>query len=180
MLCKVPTAAKDKIIVPLDVPTAQAARELIKAIGGTVGFFKIGNQLFTSAGPDIVQRSARLGFKDLSGPEIPRYTKHGSSRRRVCICVGSRHVDDPFVRRARNVRSRCSGSWDLEHVDSRRHRADEFERRRVIRDRFSRIGAGGSVDCLPNLPKRSGSRVWLPVRRNSAFSASALALTSRW
>ena len=52
-------AAKDKIIVPLDVPTAETARALIKAIGGTVGFFKVGSQLFTAAGPAIVKEVER-------------------------------------------------------------------------------------------------------------------------
>jgi orotidine-5'-phosphate decarboxylase len=69
-----PTAARDKIIVPLDVPTAQAARELIAAIGGTVGFFKVGNQLFTSVGPDIVREVRASGskvFLDLKYHDIP-------------------------------------------------------------------------------------------------------------
>jgi orotidine-5'-phosphate decarboxylase len=73
------TAARDKIIVPLDVPTAQAARELLKAIGGTVGFFKVGNQLFTSAGPDIVQEVRASGskvFLDLKYHDIPNTVRH--------------------------------------------------------------------------------------------------------
>jgi orotidine-5'-phosphate decarboxylase len=72
-------AAKDKIIVPLDVPTAQAARELIKAIGGTIGFFKVGNQLFTSAGPAIVEEVLASGskvFLDLKYHDIPNTVRH--------------------------------------------------------------------------------------------------------
>jgi orotidine-5'-phosphate decarboxylase len=68
------TAAKDRIIVPLDVPTVQAARELIQAIGGIVGFFKVGNQLFTAAGPDIVKEVRASGsktFLDLKYHDIP-------------------------------------------------------------------------------------------------------------
>src|ERR1700722_15925384 len=57
------TTAKDRIIVPLNVPTVQAARELIQAIGGIVGFFKVGNQLFTAAGPDIVKEGRASGSK---------------------------------------------------------------------------------------------------------------------
>jgi orotidine-5'-phosphate decarboxylase len=67
-------AAKDKIIVPLDVPAKSAARELIKAIGGTVGFFKVGNQLFTAAGPAIVEEIQASGarvFLDLKFHDIP-------------------------------------------------------------------------------------------------------------
>src|SRR3984885_13086814 len=73
------TAARDRIIVPLDVPTPPAARELIKAIGGTVGFFKVGNQLFTSAGPDIVQELRASGskvFLDLKFHDIPNTVRH--------------------------------------------------------------------------------------------------------
>jgi orotidine-5'-phosphate decarboxylase len=72
-------AAKDRIIVPLDVPTAQAARELVKAIGGTVGFFKVGNQLFTSAGPEIVKEVQAAGskvFLDLKYHDIPNTVQH--------------------------------------------------------------------------------------------------------
>jgi orotidine-5'-phosphate decarboxylase len=73
-------AAKDKIIVPLDVPTANAARELIEAIGGTVGFFKIGSQLFTAAGPAIVREVLDSGskvFLDLKYHDIPNTVRHG-------------------------------------------------------------------------------------------------------
>jgi len=68
------SAAKDKIIVPLDVPAKSAARELIKAIGGAVGFFKVGNQLFTAAGPAIVEEIRASGarvFLDLKFHDIP-------------------------------------------------------------------------------------------------------------
>ena len=73
------TAARDKIIVPLDVPTAPAARELIKAIGGTVGFFKVGSQLFTSAGPDIIREVRASGskiFLDLKYHDIPNTVRY--------------------------------------------------------------------------------------------------------
>jgi orotidine-5'-phosphate decarboxylase len=72
-------AAKDKIIVPLDVPTVQAAHELIEAIGGAVGFFKVGNQLFTSAGPNIVKEVRASGskvFLDLKYHDIPNTVRH--------------------------------------------------------------------------------------------------------
>jgi orotidine-5'-phosphate decarboxylase len=72
-------AAKDKIIVPLDVPTAQTAHELIEAIGGAVGFFKVGNQLFTSAGPNIVKEVRASGskvFLDLKYHDIPNTVRH--------------------------------------------------------------------------------------------------------
>jgi orotidine-5'-phosphate decarboxylase len=66
--------AKDRIIVPLDVPTAPAAQELVRKIGGAVGYFKIGTQLFTSAGPAIVREVLDSGskvFLDLKYHDIP-------------------------------------------------------------------------------------------------------------
>ena len=67
-------AAKDKIIVPLDVPTMEAARELIRQVGDAIGFFKVGSQLFTAAGPAIVQEIKASGsrvFLDLKFHDIP-------------------------------------------------------------------------------------------------------------
>jgi orotidine-5'-phosphate decarboxylase len=67
-------AAKDKIIVPLDVPAKSAAHELINAIGRTVGFFKVGNQLFNAAGPAIIEEIRASGarvFLDLKFHDIP-------------------------------------------------------------------------------------------------------------
>jgi orotidine-5'-phosphate decarboxylase len=67
-------AAKDKIIVPLDVPTREASRRLINRLGGTVGFFKVGSQLFTVTGPSIIegiQASGSKVFLDLKFHDIP-------------------------------------------------------------------------------------------------------------
>ena len=67
-------AAKDKIIVPLDVPSLEASRELVRQIGDAIGFFKVGSQLFTAAGPAIVQEIKALGsrvFLDLKFHDIP-------------------------------------------------------------------------------------------------------------
>jgi orotidine-5'-phosphate decarboxylase len=51
-----PSHAKDKIIVALDVPDADAALKLVRQLAGTVGFFKVGLELFTRCGPDIIAR----------------------------------------------------------------------------------------------------------------------------
>ena len=74
-----PIAAKDKIIVSLDVPTATAAQELVRKLGGVVGYFKIGNQLFTSAGPAIVREVLDSGskvFLDLKYHDIPNTVRY--------------------------------------------------------------------------------------------------------
>ena len=67
-------AAKDKIIVPLDVPAMEAARKLIRQVGDAIGFFKVGSQLFTAAGPSIIQEIRASGsrvFLDLKFHDIP-------------------------------------------------------------------------------------------------------------
>ena len=62
------------IIAALDVPTAEEALKLAQEIAPAVGAFKIGKELFTSAGPDIVKRVRAMGaavFLDLKFHDIP-------------------------------------------------------------------------------------------------------------
>src|ERR1041384_3249538 len=62
------------IIAALDVPTAEQALKLAKEIAPAVGAFKIGSELFTAAGPDIVKRVRDTGaavFLDLKFHDIP-------------------------------------------------------------------------------------------------------------
>jgi len=65
---------KDRIIVALDVDSAEAARGLVAELCDAVGAFKIGLQLFTTAGPDFVREITRAGhrvFLDLKFHDIP-------------------------------------------------------------------------------------------------------------
>jgi orotidine-5'-phosphate decarboxylase len=65
---------RNPIIAALDVPTAEAALELVKKIAPVVGAFKIGSELFTGAGPDIVRQIRATGagvFLDLKFHDIP-------------------------------------------------------------------------------------------------------------
>ena len=66
---------KDRLIIALDVPTADRARELVTLLRGRVGMFKVGSQLFTSAGPQLVREIVSGGdkvFLDLKFHDIPR------------------------------------------------------------------------------------------------------------
>ncbi len=65
---------RNPIIAALDVPTAEQALQLAREIAPAVGAFKIGKELFTSAGPDIVKRVRDTGaavFLDLKFHDIP-------------------------------------------------------------------------------------------------------------
>jgi orotidine-5'-phosphate decarboxylase len=62
------------IIAALDVPTAEAALKLAEQLAPVTGGFKIGSELFTAAGPDIVRRIHDTGaavFLDLKFHDIP-------------------------------------------------------------------------------------------------------------
>lgn len=65
---------KDRIVVALDVETPSQALALVEKLRGLVGMFKIGKQLFTAAGPDIVRQVVGMGekvFLDLKFHDIP-------------------------------------------------------------------------------------------------------------
>jgi orotidine-5'-phosphate decarboxylase len=73
------TKATDKIIVALDVPTKKAALDLVAELGKEISLFKIGLQLFTAAGPDIVRKVLATGakvFLDLKLHDIPNTVAH--------------------------------------------------------------------------------------------------------
>jgi orotidine-5'-phosphate decarboxylase len=65
---------RNPIIAALDLPTAELALQLAKQIAPAVGAFKIGSELFTSAGIDVVRRVRDTGaavFLDLKFHDIP-------------------------------------------------------------------------------------------------------------
>ena len=66
--------AKDKLIVALDVDHASRALELHESLRDCAGMFKIGMQLFTAAGPELVRQIIARGsrvFLDLKYHDIP-------------------------------------------------------------------------------------------------------------
>lgn len=74
--------SKEKIIVALDVETAEQAREIIAELGGAVGAFKIGLQLFTAAGASFVRETVEAGnrvFLDVKFHDIPNTVAKASA-----------------------------------------------------------------------------------------------------
>ena len=63
-----------KLIIALDVETSTKALGLVRELQGVAGMFKVGSQLFSSTGPQIVRDILALGskvFLDLKFHDIP-------------------------------------------------------------------------------------------------------------
>ncbi|MBK5189731.1 MAG: orotidine-5'-phosphate decarboxylase, partial [Gemmatimonadaceae bacterium] len=68
------TGAAPIPIVALDFSTAEAALSMVETLGGSCRFYKVGSELFTAAGPQIVEALRAIGndvFLDLKLHDIP-------------------------------------------------------------------------------------------------------------
>jgi len=66
--------SKERLIVALDVDTQEKALGLVEKLQKEIKIFKIGSELFTSCGPDIVEAVKDMGcgiFLDLKFHDIP-------------------------------------------------------------------------------------------------------------
>jgi orotidine-5'-phosphate decarboxylase len=66
--------ARKRLIVALDVPGAEAAADLVNRLEGTCQWFKVGLELFTAAGPAVLEPLVARGhsvFLDLKFHDIP-------------------------------------------------------------------------------------------------------------
>lgn len=67
-------APKERLIVALDFPSAEEAMGFVDRMGDTVTFYKVGLELFSAAGPEIVRRLKAAGksvFLDMKFHDIP-------------------------------------------------------------------------------------------------------------
>lgn len=65
---------QNPIIVAIDLPHPKLALDLVRRLAPVVGAFKVGSELFTSAGPDIIRSIREAGssvFLDLKFHDIP-------------------------------------------------------------------------------------------------------------
>ncbi|HUJ16650.1 MAG TPA: orotidine-5'-phosphate decarboxylase [Nitrospirota bacterium] len=75
-------SARDRIVLALDLDSDRDAIALVDELRGSVGMFKVGHQLFTAYGPDIVRRIVERGgrvFLDLKYHDIPNTVARASA-----------------------------------------------------------------------------------------------------
>ncbi len=106
--------ARNRLIVALDVKTAQEARELYHQLRDTSGMFKVGSQLFTAAGPSIVRELVDSGaevFLDLKFHDIPNtVAAAGVEAARLGVSIFNIHAaggTEMMTRTANAVRDAC-------------------------------------------------------------------------
>jgi orotidine-5'-phosphate decarboxylase len=124
-------AAKGKLIVALDVPSAADARRLVTALKGHVGLFKVGLELFVSGGPSLVDAIADLSdadiFLDLKLHDIPatvRAAIAAASRPRVrFITVHCEQADRLMESGGRGSRPQLLGVTSLTSIGPAEMRA---------------------------------------------------------
>jgi orotidine-5'-phosphate decarboxylase len=76
-----PASARDRLIIALDFPSADDARQMVTKLGDAVSFYKVGLETFTAAGPALVQALVAQGkkvFLDLKLHEIPNSVAGGT------------------------------------------------------------------------------------------------------
>ncbi len=67
--------ASERLIVALDVDTKEEATEIVKALGNTVSFYKVGYQLYIASGLEVIRELTKQGkkvFLDLKLDDTPR------------------------------------------------------------------------------------------------------------
>lgn len=75
--------ARDRLILALDVPSAGEAERLMDRVQDQIAFVKVGLELYTAAGPDIVQRMLARGkrvFLDLKFLDIEETVRRATER----------------------------------------------------------------------------------------------------
>lgn len=73
-------AARDRLIVGLDVPTVKEAESLVRTLGDTVSFYKIGYQLVFAGGLELARDMVAEGkqvFLDMKLLDIDNTVAHG-------------------------------------------------------------------------------------------------------
>ena len=75
--------ARDRLILALDVPSSLEAERLMDQVQDQITFVKVGLELYTAAGPDMVQRLIKRGmrvFLDLKCLDIEETVRRATER----------------------------------------------------------------------------------------------------
>jgi orotidine-5'-phosphate decarboxylase len=119
-LCNYTCPMRNPIIVALDVPNADAAQKLVEQLAPVSGGFKIGSELFTSAGPAIVRRIRSLGapvFLDLKFHDIPNtVAKAVAAAVQLDVQMLSVHASGGVDMLKAAERIAQEGAWQLGHA----------------------------------------------------------------
>src|SRR5574341_353795 len=90
------SAIRNPLVVALDVDSSGQALSLVERLRGVAGMFKVGNQLFTAAGPEVVRKIIGMGervFLDLKFHDIPNtVAKAGIEAARLGVSVFNVHA----------------------------------------------------------------------------------------
>ena len=70
-------APRDRVIVPLDLPSVEAAEAMVARLGDSVTFYKIGYQLAYAGGLPLVSRLADALPVRGAGAGVPRLQLFG-------------------------------------------------------------------------------------------------------
>jgi orotidine-5'-phosphate decarboxylase len=97
--------ARERLILALDVPTPDAARELVERLGDTVHFYKIGLQLFMAGGyyeliDWLLARNKKV-FADLKFYDVPETVRLATAQiQGRGVAFTTVHGDDNILRAA--------------------------------------------------------------------------------
>ncbi len=156
-------SARDRLIVALDVPTQTEALNFVRDLSPEVSFFKIGLQLYTAAGPEIVRAvlatSAKV-FLDLKLHDIPN-----TAARTVesAVCLGAQmltiHLSGGAEMIGAAIAARKNGLSIL-GVTVLTSATEETLRKIGVSDtidsyvlRLARVGVAGGIDGLVASPR---------------------------
>ncbi|HZC67570.1 MAG TPA: orotidine-5'-phosphate decarboxylase, partial [Nitrospirales bacterium] len=103
---------RERLILALDVPSADEAKRLLDRVGDGVTFVKIGLELFTAAGPDIVRwalAQRKRVFLDLKLLDIGETVKRATAAAaELGVTFLTVHASSQTVRAAVEGRSRST------------------------------------------------------------------------
>ena len=89
--------AKNHLIVALDVETLEEAKKIVKSIGDSVETYKVGHQLFTICGIEIISYLASKNkkiFLDLKYHDIPNTVAHAV---KSAVGLNQKFSDQPII-----------------------------------------------------------------------------------